>query len=106
MFVKLYFATSDVWGKHNWGEGMWVEVVAVERRHLVGVLSNQPIGIPRLDMGDTVKFKRRHIINIYWECTRGAADRGHQPVHDECSGLSELTAEDPELPPPPEPLAD
>jgi Uncharacterized protein conserved in bacteria (DUF2314) len=64
MWVKLSFTTSDVRGRPNWGEGMWVEVVAVERRHLVGVLSNRPIGIPRLDLGDTVKFKRRHIIDV------------------------------------------
>ena len=65
MFVKLSFATSDMWGRPNWGEeAMWIEVVSVERRHLVGVLSNQPISIPRLNMGDTVKFKLRHIIDV------------------------------------------
>jgi Uncharacterized protein conserved in bacteria (DUF2314) len=65
MFVKLSFATSDMWGRPNWGEeAMWIEVVAVERRHLVGVLSNQPISIPRLNMGDTVKFKLRYIIDV------------------------------------------
>jgi hypothetical protein len=54
-----------VWGRPNWGEeAMWAEVVAVKRRHLVGVLSNQPISIPRLNMGDTVKFKLRHIIDV------------------------------------------
>jgi hypothetical protein len=64
MWVKLMFTTSDVWGRPNWGETMWVKVVAVESRRLVGVLDNQPIGIPRLDLGDTVTFKRRHIIDI------------------------------------------
>jgi hypothetical protein len=63
MFIKLSFTTSDVWGRPNWGEAMWVEVVAVEK-HIVGMLSNQPIGIPRLDMGAKVKFKRHHIIDI------------------------------------------
>jgi hypothetical protein len=65
MLVKLSFSTSDVWGRPNWGgEAMWVHVVAVTRRHFVGVLGNQPITIPRLDMGDTVKFKGRHIIDV------------------------------------------
>jgi hypothetical protein len=65
MIVKLSFATSDMWGRPNWGsEAMWVKVVAVKRRHLVGVLDNQPVGIPRLDLGDTVKFKLRHIIDV------------------------------------------
>jgi Uncharacterized protein conserved in bacteria (DUF2314) len=64
MSVRLSFTTSDVWGRPNWGESMWVQVVAVERRHFVGVLDNQPIDIPRLDLGDTVKFKGRHITDI------------------------------------------
>jgi hypothetical protein len=64
MGVRLCFATSDVWGRPNWGESMWVQVVAVKRRHFVGVLDNEPIDIPRLNMGDTVKFKGRHIIEI------------------------------------------
>jgi hypothetical protein len=64
MSVRLSFNTSDVWGRPNWGESMWVQVVAVKRRHFVGVLDNQPIDIPRLNMGDTVKFKDRHIIDI------------------------------------------
>jgi hypothetical protein len=65
MFVKLSFSTSDVWRRRNLPEeAMWVHVVAVKRRHFVGVLGNQPITIPRLDMGDTVKFKGRHIIDV------------------------------------------
>jgi hypothetical protein len=71
MFVKLSFSTSDVWRRRNlpeeamWvqSEAMWVHVVAAKRRHFVGVLDNQPITIPRLDIGDTVKFKGRHIID-------------------------------------------
>lgn len=57
--VKLSFEMKD-----GWGERMWVEVTAVKRRHLVGRLSNQPIGIPRLLSGDTIKFTRDHIIDI------------------------------------------
>ncbi|HEV8652043.1 MAG TPA: DUF2314 domain-containing protein [Actinomycetes bacterium] len=74
----------DGWGRWTWAERMWVEVVAVERRHLVGTLRNQPIGIPRLDWGDQVKFKRDHIIDIHWE-----ADAPSEPAEG-----------DPELPRP------
>jgi len=57
--VKLAFEMKD-----GWGERMWVEVTAVKRRHLVGRLSNQPIGIPRLLPGEKIKFTRDHIIDI------------------------------------------
>jgi Uncharacterized protein conserved in bacteria (DUF2314) len=73
--VKLMFEMSD-----GWGERMWVEVVAVKRRHLVGALRNHPVGIPRLDWGDRVRFNRDHIIDIDWE--------------DDC--LCEPMADDPE----------
>jgi Uncharacterized protein conserved in bacteria (DUF2314) len=99
--VKLVFEMND-----GWGERMWVEVVAVQRRHIVGTLRNQPIGIPRLDLGDRVKFKREHVIDIDWE-----ADCLWEPAEDpeggdtidvdpDCNGfdyyLSEPVAEDPE----------
>jgi uncharacterized protein YegJ (DUF2314 family) len=58
--VKVFFAMKD-----GWGERMWVEVKAVKRRHIVGALSNQPVGIPRLWNGDTIKFKAEHIIDIW-----------------------------------------
>jgi uncharacterized protein YegJ (DUF2314 family) len=109
VFVKLMFDTTDLWGRRNWGERMWVEVVAIKKRHIVGVLRNQPLGIPRLDPGDQLKFKRDHIIDIEWEpdeccdCQHAAEDPEHQhPIaymHGECNGPSEPPAQ-PELPPP------
>jgi hypothetical protein len=57
--VQLPFAMTD-----GWAERMWVEVTAVQRRHLVGKLRNEPVGIPRLARGDEIKFKRDHIMNI------------------------------------------
>ncbi len=100
--VKLMFEMND-----GWGERMWVEVVAVNRDHIVGTLSNQPIGIPRLDWGDRVRFKRDHIIDIDWEadclCEPAAEDPEHDDTIDvdpDCNGpdyyLSEPVAEDPE----------
>jgi hypothetical protein len=99
--VKLVFEMTD-----GWRERMWVEVVAVKRRHLVGTLRNQPVDIPRLDLGDRVKFQRDHVIDIDWE-----ADCLYEPAEDpeggdtidvdpECNGpdvyFSEPVAEDPE----------
>ncbi len=100
--VKLLFEMRD-----GWAERMWVEVVAVKRRHTLGTLTNQPIGIPRLDYGDRVKFKRDHIIEIDWDddclCEPAADDPEHDDtigVDPECNGLdsylSEPVADDPE----------
>jgi len=104
--VKLVFEMSD-----GWGERMWVEVVAVKRRHIVGSLRNHPIGIPRLDWGDKVRFKRDHIIDIEWEAdylcdpaVEGPEGDDTIGVDPECNGLadyfdsylSEPVAEDPE----------
>jgi uncharacterized protein YegJ (DUF2314 family) len=81
------FDTSDIWGRRNWGERMWVKVVAIKKRHIVGVLRNQPIGIPRLDFGDQLKFTRDHIIDIDWEppddaceCQHAAKEAGHYRI--------------------------
>ncbi|WNI18273.1 DUF2314 domain-containing protein [Actinacidiphila sp. ITFR-21] len=60
--VKLMFNMRD-----GWGERMWVEIVAIKKRKIVGVLHNQPIGIPRLYHGDKVRFKYDHIIDIDWD---------------------------------------
>jgi hypothetical protein len=67
VWVKLIFGTSDFWGRYRWGERMWVEVVAVKKRYIVGVLRNDPVAIPRLDYGEVVAFKRDHIVDIIWE---------------------------------------
>jgi hypothetical protein len=99
------FDTSDVWGRRNWGERMWVEVLAIRKRHIVGVLRSSPIGIPRLDFGDKVKFKRDHIIDILrefsqiYDCEHGAGDPEHQhtaPVHEGCNAYR--GPGDPQLP--------
>lgn len=75
MSVKLVFEMRD-----GWGERMWVDVERVGRRRLVGRLGNQPIGIPRLSRGDTVKFKLEDIIDIvpqgHWEQS-SAPDSGN-----------------------------
>ncbi len=77
--VKLMFEMKD-----GWGERMWVRVEAVNRTKIVGALLNQPVGIPRLQTGDTVKFTRDHVIDI---------DLGLDPGE-----LCELTDVAPDLP--------
>ncbi|MEV3993363.1 DUF2314 domain-containing protein [Streptomyces sp. NPDC049837] len=71
--VKLMFNM-----RNGWGERMWVEIVAIKRRKLIGVLHNQPMGIPRLDHGDKIHFKFDHIIDIDWDenalCHRASSD--------------------------------
>jgi hypothetical protein len=57
--VKLMFQMRD-----GWGERMWVHVDKVGRRRLVGHLHNSPIGMPRLDYGDKIKFRRDDVIDI------------------------------------------
>jgi hypothetical protein len=103
MLVKLFF---DMNGK--WAERMWVEVVAVKRRRIVGTVINQPVAIPRLYPGDMVRFKRDHIIDIHSQCAcEPAADDPErapfQLVHSECNRSVEAHGEDPEPPPPESP---
>jgi hypothetical protein len=57
--VKLLFEMND-----GWCERMWVEVTAVRKRHVVGVLLNQPAGIPRLRNGKEIRFKLDHVVSI------------------------------------------
>jgi len=59
-FVKLLFEMDD------WGERMWVEVTKVKRRRLVGTLSNTPAAMPGHYPGETVRFRREHIVDIDW----------------------------------------
>jgi hypothetical protein len=50
----------------RWGARLWVDVTEVKQRSFVGRLRNDPYAIPRLEYGGTVKFKRKHIIDIHW----------------------------------------
>jgi hypothetical protein len=92
MDVKLMFEMRD-----GWAERMWVTVTAVKRRKLIGKLSNMPVGIPRLMAGGKIKFKREHIIDIWYadndQAITGPAGDPDQPgthlVHDGCNGHPE-----------------
>jgi hypothetical protein len=73
VLVKLMFEMRNSKTWFLGGERMWVEVVAVKRRRIVGRLINEPLGIPRLYPGDKVRFRRDHIIDIHWERHDSAA---------------------------------
>lgn len=83
--VKQMFDMSD------FGERMWVDVVAVKRRHIVGRLVNTPVGIPRLDSGDMIKFKRKHIIDIMSD----QASDGPDPLPHSCEERDPRALADP-----------
>ena len=65
------------------GDRMWVLVTAVKKRKLVGRLTNMPFMIPRLMPGAKIKFKREHIIDIWYDDDTGkpAGDEGQDPDH-------------------------
>ncbi len=58
--VKLTFTMKD-----GWAESMWVRTVAIGKDRFVGRLANQPAGIPRLNHGDKIKFKKDHIVRLW-----------------------------------------
>jgi uncharacterized protein YegJ (DUF2314 family) len=57
--VKLLFRMKD-----GWCEGMWVEILAMKKRHIVGALRNRPAGIPKLSWGDEITFKGEHVVDV------------------------------------------
>ena len=60
MHVKLMFQMRE-----GWGERMWVTVEKrTWRGRYTGTLNNVPVGIPRLNPGDRVRFSPEHIIDI------------------------------------------
>jgi hypothetical protein len=61
MEVKLNFEMGN-----GWMERMWVTVIALKGRRLIGTLDNFPAGIPGLLPGDKIKFKPEHIIDIWY----------------------------------------
>ncbi len=64
MFEVKLLRRNQVLGQDRWGERMWLEVIKVKRRSLVCRLTNQPAGIPRLEFGDIVKIRLKHVIDI------------------------------------------
>lgn len=93
--VKAMFEMED---PEPWCERMWVDVVKVKRRHIVGRLRNEPVGIPRLGPGDKVKVKFDHVIDIIWCDADQPPSLGPAvPVCDACA-LGPLAGS--EVPPP------
>lgn len=66
--VKLMFEPSFFPpGSDKIGERMWVRVTKVGPHQLEGRLDNDPICFPRLAYDDTIKFERKHIIDITFD---------------------------------------
>ena len=61
--VRLHFLLRDLNPDGPSGERMWVEIVKVdsEGKHYEGTLTNQPLHIRDLQMGDVIRFESRHI---------------------------------------------
>jgi hypothetical protein len=107
VLVKLFFDMRNGLDGDRWAERMWVEVIAVKQHHIIGMLKNEPIGIPRLDLGDMVKFKRDHIIDICCQADvlseAATEDSEHAqilPMCRKCNGHGVHGATDPEQHPP------
>lgn len=62
--IKPGYRVKLVFNLRGGGERMWVVVDEVRGTKFVGTLWNHPAFIPRLYAGDTVKFKRDHIIDV------------------------------------------
>lgn len=67
---------------------MWVTVLQVRGRKLVGELVSMPVLVPHLMLGDKVKFKREHIIDTWYE------DREPWELADYGPDPSELVSEE------------
>jgi hypothetical protein len=80
------------------GDRMWVTVTNVKKRKLIATLDNLRVMILRLMPGDKIKFKRGHIIDIWYDDDiseppgDGVRDSGHldiEVVHGGCNGHAE-----------------
>jgi hypothetical protein len=70
--VKLAFTPSMYPpGSHGICEWMWVLVTKVDNRGLQGTIDNFPAYTPRLEYGDRIKFKHKHIVAIKYDVLGG-----------------------------------
>lgn len=82
--VKLMFEQSD-----GWVERMWVGVERVgRRRRWIGTLTNTPLGFPRLQPGDKIRFRRKHIIDYDLDPYTQTVIRQHTTQCSNCSKLN------------------
>jgi len=61
------------------GERMWVIVNSIDGDNFIGSLDNHPFDIPQLKVGNTIKFKRWHIIDYQWQSSRKEEQFEQQP---------------------------
>jgi len=83
--AKLIFAERG-----GWSERMWVEVVKIGRRKIVGELVNEPLGFYRLHAGKKVRFRHDHIIDYELDPHTQQKDRSQSvALCNECKGRNE-----------------
>ena len=61
--VKLIFEFESDDPEVPQAERMWVEIKEIKKGKYVGVLDNEPAYIKDLNLGDTVEFEERHIVD-------------------------------------------
>ena len=61
--VKLIFELESDDPEVPQAERMWVEIKEIKKGKYVGVLDNEPAYIKDLNLGDTVEFEERHIVD-------------------------------------------
>lgn len=66
-------------GSHKITEWMWVLVTKVGRSGLEGTIDNNPVFFPRLEYGDKIKLKYKHIVDIKFDVVSGG---GQHPEVD------------------------
>lgn len=65
--VRLIFVLDEPGPEDPRAERMWVEITDCDDGYYQGRLSNQPLSIPELEIGDPVSFGAEHIAQTYQE---------------------------------------
>ena len=61
--VKLIFEFESNYPEEPQAERMWVEIKEIKNGKYIGALDNAPAYIKDLNLGDTVEFEERHIVD-------------------------------------------
>jgi hypothetical protein len=64
--VKLIFESDEEHENYS-GERMWVEITVNSDSEYEGILTNQPVYISDLNMGEVIKFRTEHICDTLYE---------------------------------------
>lgn len=64
-YVKIIIASIPAGRKYD-AERLWLEVTDAPGDDMIGNLDNDPSDIPQLRSGDSIRFKRWHVIDYIW----------------------------------------